>query len=43
VVSDEYTIASGPMPGFTVHRTYPFRRLLTGQDATVLVLHRNPN
>jgi 4-amino-4-deoxy-L-arabinose transferase-like glycosyltransferase len=42
VIDDEYTIASGPMPGFTVHRAYPFRRLLTGQNATVLVLHRNP-
>jgi hypothetical protein len=30
------------MPGFTLHRTYPFRRLLTGQNAAVLVLHRNP-
>jgi len=43
VVDDEYTIASGPMPGFSVHQTYTFRRLLTGQDATVLVLHRNRN
>jgi len=43
VVDDEYTIASGPMPGFSVHRTYTFRRLLTGQNATVLVLHRNRN
>jgi hypothetical protein len=42
VVDDEYTIASGPMPGFTVHRTYTVRRLLTGQNATILVLHRSP-
>ena len=43
VVDDEYTIASGPMPGFTVYRTYTFRRLLTGRDSTVLVLRRIRN
>jgi hypothetical protein len=42
VVDDEYTIASGPMPGFAVHRTYTFRRLLTGQNSTILVLRRSP-
>ena len=42
VVDDEYMIASGPMAGYSVHRTYPFRRLLTGQNSAILVLHRNP-
>jgi len=40
VVDDEYTIASGPLPGFLVFRTYPIPRLLTGGQSQVLVLRR---
>ena len=41
VVDDDYMIASGPLPGFSVYRTYPVPRLLTGGHTRVLVLRRD--
>jgi hypothetical protein len=41
VDDDEYIIASGPMPGYSVFRAYPLRRLLTGRETPVLVLRRD--
>ena len=40
VVDDEYMIASGPLPGYVRVKSYPFRRLLTGEQAEVVVLRR---
>jgi len=40
VDDDEYVIALGPMAGYSVFRSYPFRRLLTAQETPVLVLRR---
>jgi hypothetical protein len=42
VVDNEYTIASGPMAGFSVVRTYLVPRRLTGGDSQVVVLRRQP-
>jgi hypothetical protein len=41
VVDDEYMIASGPVPGFSVVRAYPVRRLLTGGESRIIVLRRD--
>jgi hypothetical protein len=41
VVDDDYMIASGPLSGFSVYRTYPVPRLLTGGQTTVFVLRKD--
>jgi hypothetical protein len=44
VVDNEYIIASGPLPGYSVFQTYPFRRILTRRQSDVFILHREkPN
>jgi hypothetical protein len=41
VVDDEYMIASGAVANYSPIRSYPFRRLLTGEHAQVVVLRRD--
>ncbi len=41
VTDDEYVIASGPMPGYSAFRAYPFWRLLAGRKSEVVVLRRD--
>ena len=41
VTDDEYVIASGPMPGYSAFRAYPFWRLLAGRESEVVVLRRD--
>jgi hypothetical protein len=41
VVDDAYVIASGPLPGFSVYRSYPVRRGLTDETSQIIVLRRD--
>ena len=40
VVDDEYMIASGPLPDFSVLRTYPVPTVLPGRESRIFVLRR---
>jgi 4-amino-4-deoxy-L-arabinose transferase-like glycosyltransferase len=41
VVDDEFTIAMGPVPGFSILRSYPYARWLPPGTSEIVVLHRN--
>lgn len=41
VVDDEFIIAMGPVPGFSVQRRYPYRRWLPPGTGEIVVLHRD--
>jgi hypothetical protein len=40
VTDDEYLVALGEVPGYTVVRKYPFTRLLPPEENNIFVLHR---
>ncbi len=41
VRDDEYIVAFGSIPNYTVHREYPFQRWLPFSNSNILVLRRN--
>ena len=40
VTDDEYMVALGEVPGYSVMRRYPFARLLPPEESDIFVLHR---